>query len=114
MDDKVSSLGMVHWVPSNSNVTCVVTMYGTIDTLVMLNSTNKSRSHYPSFVITMNVMSSFVFVKKSAYQLSFGICGVSLKEFMLIYNFKTSINGMLEGLQFDMPNSTSRLVLNDF
>jgi hypothetical protein len=33
---------------------------------------------------------------------------------MLIYNFKPSINGVLEGLQFDMPNSTSRLVLNDF
>jgi hypothetical protein len=64
VDGKMSSLGMVHWVPSDFNVTCVVTMYGTIDTLVMLNSTKKSKSHFPSFVITMNVMSSFLFVKK--------------------------------------------------
>jgi len=40
--------------------------------------------------------------------------GLASKEFMLIYNFKPSINGMLEGLQFDMLNSTNRLVLHDF
>jgi hypothetical protein len=37
--------------------------------------------------------------------------GSTSKEFMLIYNFKPLINGVLEGLQFDMPNSTNRLVL---
>ncbi len=43
MDGEVSNLGMVQWVLSNFDVACVVAMYGMIDTLVMLNSTNKSK-----------------------------------------------------------------------
>jgi len=43
VDGEVFNLGMVQWVLSNFDVACVVAMYGMIDTLVMLSSTNKSK-----------------------------------------------------------------------
>ncbi len=63
----MSNLGMVQWVLNDFDVACVVTMYGMFDTLVMLKSTNKSRSHSPSFVISMNAINSDSINNKAKY-----------------------------------------------